>query len=81
MISQSQKIDCRAFVGEKYFRFFRNNLFQQNQISRLTPYLKSVEKPLRESPIAVSTHAPITLDICGQFSVRQPHSRVFCEQA
>ena len=30
MISQAQKIDCRVFVGEKYFRFFRNRLFQQN---------------------------------------------------
>ena len=37
MISQAQKIDCRAFVGEIYFRFFRNRLIQQNQISRLTP--------------------------------------------
>ncbi len=37
MISQAQKIDCRAFVGEKYFRFFRNRIFQQNQLSRLTP--------------------------------------------
>ncbi len=38
MISQAQKIDCRALVGEKYFRFFRNRIFQQNQISRLTPH-------------------------------------------
>ena len=30
MICQAQKIDCRAFVGVKYFRFFRNRLFQQN---------------------------------------------------
>ncbi len=37
MISQAQKIDCRAFVGEIYFRFFRNRLIQKNQISRLTP--------------------------------------------
>ena len=32
MISQAQKIDCRAFVGEKYFRFFRNRLIQQNHV-------------------------------------------------
>jgi len=32
MISQAQKIDCRAFVGEIYFRFFRNRLIQQNHI-------------------------------------------------
>jgi len=37
MISQAQKIDCRAFVSEKYICFFRNRLFQQNQISFLTP--------------------------------------------
>ncbi len=30
IISQAQKIDCRAFVGEKYIHFFRNRLFQQN---------------------------------------------------
>ncbi len=30
MINQAQKIDSRVFVGEKYFRFFRNRLFQQN---------------------------------------------------
>ncbi len=37
MIRRAQKIDCRAFVGEKYFNFFRNRLFQQNQLSGLTP--------------------------------------------
>ncbi len=32
MISQAQKIDCRAFVDERYFCFFRNRLYQQNHI-------------------------------------------------
>ncbi len=32
MINQAQKIDCRAFVGERYFRFFRNRLIQQNHV-------------------------------------------------
>ncbi len=32
MINQAQKIDCRAFVGEIYFRFFRNRLIQQNHV-------------------------------------------------
>ncbi len=35
MISQAQKIDCRAFVGEIYFRFFRNRLIQQNHLLEL----------------------------------------------
>ena len=37
MISQAQKIDCRAFVGEIYLRFFRNRLILQNHLSGLTP--------------------------------------------
>ncbi len=35
MISQAQKIDYRVFVGEKYFHFFLNRLFQQNQLTRV----------------------------------------------
>ncbi len=39
MISQAQKIDCWAFVVEKYFRFFRNRLIQQNQKRSLSSTL------------------------------------------
>ena len=51
MISQDQKIDCRVFVGEKYFRFFRNRLFQQNQLSGLTLEITGRDSEYAQSPL------------------------------
>ncbi len=78
MISQAQKIDCRAFLGEKYFRFFRNRIFQQNQLSRLTPdtatYRRTLKSPKERS--GVQTNRP-SFDLGREYRIsRQVNNEV-----